>query len=342
MTDTLLKKSLLLHLPPEIRAQILEEAIAIRRPAPSSPSQSQHRRLFRNRHDTAYPERTDIYIEDHDHAKSAQFALLATCRQIRDETQKAVTRVSNEPYRVDVMFVYKHGLFPTWLSLPCLQRNVPDLHVHLRIFDSADPEPPRRGPSDPGCLPGEMDEPLQTQWSLKVFLTVYLLRACRAPDPFDARGVPSAYLSRDIVDESDEDGVRPPVRDLWEGEEERDAEPWSTARRIVIDVDEVEEPMLLWPGDVGERYPFGHSVFLRLDTWPHDVAPPRGIPNPRFGPAYKLASSISGYFEQPRAGHRYVQLMVYRMRKIDVRVAGREFRSLDTWKMFWHFYGHRF
>ncbi|MBE3045712.1 hypothetical protein IMZ48_24835 [Candidatus Bathyarchaeota archaeon] len=119
-------------MPTEIRLQILDEAIRIRRSAPTSPSQSKPRA------DYVYPGDiygTNIYLELDDGTKNTQLSLLMANRQLRHETQYVAEQLAREPYHVDVMFVYAFGLMPTWVSLPCLPKRITKLHVHFRIFD---------------------------------------------------------------------------------------------------------------------------------------------------------------------------------------------------------------
>lgn len=113
MTELTHTQATLLWLPTELRLQILETAIAVRRTAPKSPSASQSRLKFHNVYDHHWPDDTRLYVEDADAAKSAQPSLLATSRQIRAETQDIIRRVSGNPYTLEVMCVNGYGLMPS-------------------------------------------------------------------------------------------------------------------------------------------------------------------------------------------------------------------------------------
>lgn len=171
----------LLSLPTELRLQIIEEAIAVRRAAPESPSAGRNtRRLkFRNLYDPFWPEGTRLYVEDADGAKrqSAQPSLLATSRQLRAETQDIVRRVSGNPYTLDVMCVDGYGLIPSWVLRPCLSKRIRKLDLRIRFFDAPDLRSYGNGDHDgTWYLPS---------WNIGVLLTFYILQACWKPGVFD-------------------------------------------------------------------------------------------------------------------------------------------------------------
>jgi hypothetical protein len=154
----------LLWLPTELRLQILEEAIAVRRTAPESPSASQSRLKFHNLYDHFWPEGTRLYVEDAEAAKSAQPSLLATSRQIRTETQDIIRRVSGNSYTLDVMCVNGYGLMPSWVSRPCLSKRIGKLDLRIRLFDNPDPR-----------LYGNGDHDIDDTWCIPPWNTVVLL-----------------------------------------------------------------------------------------------------------------------------------------------------------------------
>lgn len=107
MAEPTYHQATLLGLPTELRLQILEEAIAVRHAAPKSPSDIRNRRTRHYPHGSFLPARGNInvYVKETNDAKSAQPSLLATNRQIREETQYIVGRVSGDPYRLDIMLL---------------------------------------------------------------------------------------------------------------------------------------------------------------------------------------------------------------------------------------------
>ncbi|KAH6853999.1 hypothetical protein B0I37DRAFT_20311 [Chaetomium sp. MPI-CAGE-AT-0009] len=164
--------AILLILPREIRDRILQDAIFIQHPLPASPSVSQDRIRLRNTRDQFWHPKTNIYIQ-RGRGDKTQLSLLRTNRQLRTETEELLKRLlETTPCRLDVMFVNGCGLFPTWLSLPGLQRVINTVHVQVRIFDA---------PKDmnPEWLEAasfnHSDGSMRTLWNMLFLLTEYLL-----------------------------------------------------------------------------------------------------------------------------------------------------------------------
>lgn len=134
MAEQTHKQATLLGLPTELRLQILEEAIAVRRTVPELPSASQSWLKYSptSQHNSLFLPNANG--EDPDQAKSAQPSLLATNRQIREETQYIVGRVSGDPYKLDVMYLGQYTLAASWVSRPCLVKRVAKLDIRIRCF----------------------------------------------------------------------------------------------------------------------------------------------------------------------------------------------------------------
>lgn len=69
--------------------------------------------------------------------------LLLTCRILRDDVQylihSSTAAQKNHPYEIDIVFIPKCGLFPTWVCCPLpSQFNLDILHASFRIMDVED------------------------------------------------------------------------------------------------------------------------------------------------------------------------------------------------------------
>ncbi|KAK3298568.1 uncharacterized protein B0H64DRAFT_385522 [Chaetomium fimeti] len=318
----------LLGLPRELRLQILEEAIAIRRAAPASPPASQTRLKFRNLYDQFCSNSTDLYLEDADHAKSAQPSLLATSRQVREETQYLIGRAAGEPYQLDVMYVNGIGLMPSWVSLPCLSKRVRKLDIRIRFFDTPDTH---------SYNDDDDDSPPRPTWNIKVFLTVYLLRACWKPGAFDV----------DPRSPSEGKAVEPLAAEGYSDE-------WCAIDHIAITIESTDIPMKPHPQPrfpsnnydiiLGFDKPFGYSIFHRSDVWPRRrrFAPPPGKPNPRYGPEYHFAwevlSTIRAMDFSITLSGPYNGLFLTNVGRVEMLVDDNVCDGLDVTRRFWELY----
>ena len=159
----------LLELPREIREQILREVIVSERRSPASIAECGNRVPLPNHIDETLPDITSIYIEDGP-LRFPKDALLATCRQLRSETEELLKLIGPDklPYTLDVMLVDQVGIFPTWLSFPAMPTRIELLRIRVRLFDK--PENFSREWEE--CI--DEDDEL-TWWNLIVLFTVYIL-----------------------------------------------------------------------------------------------------------------------------------------------------------------------
>jgi hypothetical protein len=332
MADLTHTQATLLWLPTELRLQILEEAIAVRRTAPESPSASQSRLKFHNLYDHLWSEGTRLYVEDADAAKSAQPSLLATSRQIRAETQDIIRRVSGNPYTLDVMCVNGYGLMPSWVSRPCLSKRIGKLDLRIRFFDNPDPH-----------LYGNSDHDIDStwylpQWNTVVLLTSYVLQACWKPGVFDVE----PRRSRNPAEgEVAKEMAREPSRNKW-----------CAIDDITITVESTNIPMkprhpkprtsFANGGNFGPTVhdSFAYDIFHGSDRWPAHVARPRSKPNCRYGPEYRFAREICdviGYLMcQPNGLH--AGLLLTNVGRLNILVDDEIYERFDITKRFWELY----
>lgn len=131
-----------LDLPREIRDLILDKAILLGRNCPLSPLDAdysiEHRELL---HDIRYLAHTGgggiLHMRK---THSTTLPLLLTNRQVHVETKDAIRRLPNAKmvYLLDIMFVDDQTLWPTWLCVPKLKRDIEHLRVQIRIFGGGD------------------------------------------------------------------------------------------------------------------------------------------------------------------------------------------------------------
>ena len=277
------RQATLLRLPRELRLLILEDAIAVRRPAPAAPSTSQDRAQFRNRHDPRWSEETVIYIENDARAQSAQASVLATCRQLREEAQYILELVKDEPYVLDVMLVDHCGLMPTWVSFPRLSRRIKHVDIRIRLFKLPDNMNPRWVKN--ANFDGGHDGSVRTEWNLCALFTAYLLEVgWRGPGLLHGDISPPA--SDDEEDPVEHEEV-PEWKD-WLRERRR----WTAIDAITVTVEDSEIPME--PLDDGGELMdvFAHTIFRGDSDWPPGFAPPENDPGRAYGPHFGTAQTV--------------------------------------------------
>ncbi|KAH6854896.1 hypothetical protein B0I37DRAFT_363335 [Chaetomium sp. MPI-CAGE-AT-0009] len=315
----------LLGLPRELRLQILEGAIAVRRAAPASPSASKSRVRFRNQYDRWWSDSTKLFVEDADHAKSAQPFLLATSRQIREETQYVIGRLAirSEPYQLDVMYVNGYGLMPSWVSLPCLSKRVGKLDIRFRFFDT------QKSQSDDGGDDGGLTCSMPW-WNTMVFVTLYILQACSRPGVFDIdpRSPPQEEAGKMVAAEG-----------YWDR--------WCVIDAITITIESTNIPMNA--GHPAHRSisrisheAFGYSIFHGSDQWPVNLELLARQPNGRYGPELHFAKQVKdaiGLMDFSNTPYSlYSGLFLTNVGRVEILVDDDIYHRSDITKRFWELY----
>lgn len=268
MEDPVYGRASFLGLPCEIRLQILKEAISIRRTIPALPSVSQDRTPLRNRLDPLWPDKTNIYVEAHDHAPSAQASLLTVCRQIRGELEFLLERIADEPYELDVMFVEACGLLPTWVSIPCLRRHISCVEVRIRIFKLPDDMNPKwvKDADFGDALRGI----LCMSWNIMVLLSPYVLKAGWKSGAMDA------FL---------------PVNDENDERRSRESGGWCTIDEVIVRIEESDIRLDL-AANKHDEATFAYDVFHGASEWPTPHQRPDHLADRAYGPDFKLAQDV--------------------------------------------------
>lgn len=122
-----------LELSRELRDSVYEALLLSSRPPPSSPEHGGARK---------YPSKEDEdHFEYHNHypaddLKSTSGPLLLTCRQINEEVEEVMVRLtkSNRPlYRLDLMLLDERELYITWLAFPHPTNEISTLYADFRL-----------------------------------------------------------------------------------------------------------------------------------------------------------------------------------------------------------------
>ncbi|MBE3048986.1 hypothetical protein IMZ48_42110 [Candidatus Bathyarchaeota archaeon] len=130
----------LIDLPAELLARILTDTLLVSRDAPACPSEDQDRTRLTNsagvwiRTQRLENPALPLLLVNrliNKHVKAIT-AIMATGKSPQNSTGK-----SPRDYELDVMFVKKAGLWPTWTSVPVLTQHVHTVHVTFRIFNPA-------------------------------------------------------------------------------------------------------------------------------------------------------------------------------------------------------------
>ncbi|KAK0702549.1 hypothetical protein B0T21DRAFT_378537 [Apiosordaria backusii] len=131
-------------LPTELRHQIL--ASVIWTPTATPPD---CRSIFRENLRVRLRDDWDIWVPANP-PQSAALSVLLTCRCLRNDVQHLLksSNVQHHPYEIDIVFIPKCGLFPTWICCPLpSQVNLDSLQASFRIMEveDIDEEGPSKG-----------------------------------------------------------------------------------------------------------------------------------------------------------------------------------------------------
>ena len=135
----------LLELSRELRDKVYEILLVSSRPTPNSPEEAGPRRSANFQSDDEWPvwaaqhevnswdERNNHYpLENPGHATAS---LQRTCRQIHEEVTEAMNRLRKHgrlQSKLDIMVVDDRHLYPTWLAINPVGRQIPILRVNIR------------------------------------------------------------------------------------------------------------------------------------------------------------------------------------------------------------------
>ncbi|KAK4196866.1 hypothetical protein QBC40DRAFT_286576 [Triangularia verruculosa] len=129
------KSKTLITLPAELRHEILATVIW----TPAATPYNRHS-LFLDKTRVRLRDDWDIWVPANSPQPPA-LPLILTCRILRDDVQYLLNSCSlqHRPYEIDIIFVPKCGLFPTWVCCPLPgQMNLDTLQVSFRIMDVQD------------------------------------------------------------------------------------------------------------------------------------------------------------------------------------------------------------
>ncbi|KAI1445758.1 hypothetical protein F5Y02DRAFT_100138 [Annulohypoxylon stygium] len=128
---------MLLDLPQELRDQIFSLVCLNTRLAPGlSTYRREYRRTCERQSYSLSPLAGDRVWFERPSCQNPMLSLLLVNRQVNREVQEVLRRVSESPnYAIDVVFLKDGTLWPTWLSVPRLQRTLGSVYVQFRIFD---------------------------------------------------------------------------------------------------------------------------------------------------------------------------------------------------------------
>lgn len=130
--------SMLLKLPYELRAIILENALLTPYEPPINPwTGADKRQPLRDYDHTLMdfgPRHTLYDTSLNERLASTCQALLLTNHQIRKETRVMLQRLEKPNYELDVMMVHEWDLWPTWLSVPVVRTHADEVNVTFRLF----------------------------------------------------------------------------------------------------------------------------------------------------------------------------------------------------------------
>ncbi|KAI1457892.1 hypothetical protein F4805DRAFT_159191 [Annulohypoxylon moriforme] len=127
---------MLLNLPQELRDYIFTLVCLSARPEPQLPTYGrEHRRTCeRQSYSLAPSARNRVWFE-RSPFRNPLLPLLLVNRQVHREAQDALRRMSEPPsYAIDIVFLKDGTLWPTWLSVPKLQRTLGNVYAQFRIF----------------------------------------------------------------------------------------------------------------------------------------------------------------------------------------------------------------
>ncbi|KAI2624616.1 hypothetical protein GGS26DRAFT_205327 [Hypomontagnella submonticulosa] len=127
---------MLLSLPQELRDQIFTlVCIAARKLPDPSTCRIEHRRTCEGYGFSRAPTARDRVWFERRAIENPMLSLLLVNHQVHRETQDVLRRISDPPnYAIDIMFLNDGTLWPTWLSVPKLQRNLGNVYAQFRVF----------------------------------------------------------------------------------------------------------------------------------------------------------------------------------------------------------------
>ncbi|PVH76790.1 hypothetical protein DL98DRAFT_657248 [Cadophora sp. DSE1049] len=182
----------LLLIPQELRDKILGFALPVMKTAQTSWDNSDGRRKKDGSNSSFQSGRCKY--EDKDMDQPSDIPTLAVSRQLRDETLKLMEHLGlpgKRSYRLDVMLVEEDYLWPTWLYVPSLTRQVDEVVATIRICGIAGAN------SRSGFSSGCGGPPLIT-WAFWNLLQCFLAGGPLARDTKDDIGVSVKSLVIDI------------------------------------------------------------------------------------------------------------------------------------------------
>ncbi|KAI0385559.1 hypothetical protein F5Y04DRAFT_187948 [Hypomontagnella monticulosa] len=127
---------MLLNLPQELRDQIFTlVCLAAREPPHPSTCRIEHRRTCEEYDFSRAPIARDRVWFERRALENPMLSLLLVNHQVHQEAQDVLRRISDPPnYAIDVMFLKDGTLWPTWLSVPKLRRNLGNMYAQFRVF----------------------------------------------------------------------------------------------------------------------------------------------------------------------------------------------------------------
>lgn len=174
----------LLNLPHEIRDAILEIVLLSSRPAPSGVVTAAEHRLEPLSDDQLRYEAWG-YGSSHTRFARSDYVsnacpLLLINHQLFAETKSVISRLASAclSYKLDVIFVDDHELWPTWLCIPSLAKQVNHVDVTLRVFDT------KGDVSERDAFRGGDGSPPQIYWCFYFLLEHFLTHGPLCPDPY--------------------------------------------------------------------------------------------------------------------------------------------------------------
>ncbi|KAI1091199.1 hypothetical protein F5B19DRAFT_288167 [Rostrohypoxylon terebratum] len=128
---------MLLDLPQELRDQIFSlVCLNTRSPTGLSTYSREHRRTCERQSYSLSPLAGDRVWFERPSFQNPMLSLLLINHQVNREAQEVLRRMGEPPnYAIDVVFLKDGTLWPTWLSIPKLQRSLGNVYAQFRIFD---------------------------------------------------------------------------------------------------------------------------------------------------------------------------------------------------------------
>ncbi|KAI4866574.1 hypothetical protein F4820DRAFT_246783 [Hypoxylon rubiginosum] len=130
---------LLSHLPRELRDLIYTfVCLAVRDQPDPSTCRKEDRKVCGRQYSLAPTARDRVWFERRP-IQSPLLPLLLVSRQVSREAKDVLCGIGDSPNcMLDIMFLKDESLWPTWLSIPKLQRNLGTVYTQVRIFHVPD------------------------------------------------------------------------------------------------------------------------------------------------------------------------------------------------------------